>query len=323
MKEFVISDRQAGQRLDKYLGKVLDQAPKSFLYKMLRKKNIVLNDKKADGREILQKDDAVRIYFSDETFEKFSSNGDQAGSAALQNCAVDQTNPQIIYEDADLLFIDKPAGVLSQKAKDADDSINEWAIRYLLRSGQLKQEELADFKPSIGNRLDRNTSGLITVGKTISGLQQLGTWFHDHAAKKYYRCIVAGELKEAGELDGFLKKDRVTNRVQITDDAKDGAQRIRLSYEPVACYAGYTDLLILLHTGRTHQIRAQMAQMKHPILGDPKYGDLQRNKRWKQKTGLNRQLLHAARLELPDGRRMEAPLPDDYRRVLDALQTPD
>ncbi len=323
MKEFVITDRQAGQRLDKYLGKVLDQAPKSFLYKMLRKKNIVLNDKKADGREILQKDDAIRIYFSDETFEKFSSNGNRTSSAAMQNCAVDETNPQIIYEDADLLFIDKPAGVLSQKAKESDDSINEWAIRYLLRSGQLKQEELADFKPSIGNRLDRNTSGLITVGKTISGLQQLGAWFHDHTAKKYYRCIVAGELKEAGELDGFLKKDRTVNKVQITDDASDGAQRICLSYRPATWFQGYTDLEILLHTGKTHQIRAQMAQMKHPILGDPKYGDISDNKSWKQKTGLNRQLLHAARLELPDGRCMEAPLPEDYRRVCDLLQTMD
>lgn len=323
MKEFVINDRQAGQRLDKYLGKVLDRAPKSFLYKMLRKKNIVLNEKKAGGGEILQINDTIRIYFSDETFEKFSSNGNQAGSAAMQNRTVDQTNPQVICEDHDFLFIDKPAGVLSQKAKETDDSINEWAIRYLLRSGQLKEEDLADFKPSIGNRLDRNTSGLITVGKTVSGLQQLGEWFHDHTAKKYYRCIVAGEVREAGELDGYLKKDRSNNRVQIMDEAKEGAQRIRLSYEPVACYAGYTDLCILLHTGRTHQIRAQMAQMKHPILGDPKYGDFQKNKTWKQKTGLDRQLLHAARLELPDGRCVEAPLPEDYRQVLDTLQTMD
>ena len=323
MKEFVISDRQAGQRLDKYLGKVLDQAPKSFLYKMLRKKNIVLNDKKADGREILQKNDAVRIYFSDETFEKFSSGGKQAGKEAMQNCAVDRTDPQIIYEDADILFVDKPAGVLSQKAKESDDSINEWAIRYLLRSGQLAQDDLVDFKPSIGNRLDRNTSGLITVGKTISGLQQLGTWFHDHTAKKYYRCIVAGEVCESGELDGFLKKDAKTNQVQILPVAEADAQRIRLSYRPVTCFKGYTDLEILLHTGKTHQIRAQLAQMKHPILGDPKYGDLRENKSWKQKTGLNRQLLHAARLELPDGRCMEAPLPEDYRIALDMLQKMD
>lgn len=323
MKEFLISDRQAGQRLDKYLAKVLDRAPKSFLYKMMRKKNIVLNDKKADGKEILQKNDAVRIYFSDETFARFSSGGTGTERAAMKNRSVDRTNPQIIYENEDFLFVDKPAGVLSQKAKDTDDSINEWAIRYLLRSGQLKEEDLTDFRPSIGNRLDRNTSGLITVGKTVSGLQQLGIWFHDHTAKKYYRCIVAGEIRSEGELDGYLIKDAKTNQVRITEKEESGAQRISLSFRPVANYAGYTDLEILLKTGRTHQIRAQMAQMGNPILGDPKYGDRKRNGAWKTKTGLSRQLLHAYRLALPDGRIMEAPLPEDYRSVLDSLQDMD
>ena len=324
MKEFVIGDRQEGQRLDKYLGKLLDRAPKSFLYKMLRKKNIVLNGKKAAGNEILKKEDVIRVYFKDETFDAFSSG--QTALAAKIHAGADDKNifhekePDVLYEDRDLLILNKPAGMLSQKAKETDDSVNEWAIRYLLSTGELKEAELRDFSPSIGNRLDRNTSGIITVGKTVRGLQLLGEWFRDHSAKKYYLSVVKGEIREGGTLDGYLEKDGRKNRVAVSQNTGEQKSRIELTYQPLEVFSEYTLLEILLKTGKPHQIRAQLSAIGHPILGDPKYGDLTLNRVWKKRTGLARQLLHACRLEKPDGETVaEAPLPKDFSAVLNEL----
>ena len=188
MKELFISEKECGQRFDKYLFKVLDRAPAGFIYKMLRKKNIVLNEKKASGKEILQEKDQVKIYFSDETFSKFSSaaafpdrarpredryrfSGGNEKTDGKKSRKSDGQALNIVYEDSDILVISKPVGLLSQKASADDDSANDRIIAYLLESGQITPEELRTFHPSICNRLDRNTSGLLIAGKTMRGLQ--------------------------------------------------------------------------------------------------------------------------------------------------------
>ena len=181
MQEIIVSTNEAGQRFDKLLAKYLNEAPKSFIYKMLRKKNIVLNGKKATGNEKLGVGDSIKLFLSDETIEKFSKVTVQKTKQRLD----------VIYEDENILLINKPVGMLSQKAEAKDESLVEHIITYLLESGQLTEEELRKFKPSICNRLDRNTSGLVVAGKSLLGLQKMGEPDHRQRCRVYYR----GELR--------------------------------------------------------------------------------------------------------------------------------
>ena len=164
MKEFSISSKEAGQRMDKYLFKILNQASKGFVYKMLRKKNIVLNGKKATGNEHLKKGDSVKLFLADDTIAKFQAVGKTVEESIKNTVKLD-----VIYEDQNVIFINKPSGMLSQKAKEADVSVVENVTAYLLESGQLTRENLKTFRPSICNRLDRNTSGQIVAGKSLAG----------------------------------------------------------------------------------------------------------------------------------------------------------
>lgn len=317
MEEFIIGKHQAGQKSFKYLSKLLGGASSGFLHKMMRKKNIVLNDRKMTGQEILREADSIKIYFSHDTFVKFASHT-PAEDFAKPNADPRYRREQIpvVYEDADILVLNKPAGMLSQKAKPTDYSVNEWILSYLLETGSLRKEDLRDFRPSVCNRLDRNTSGLILAGKTIAGLQELSRLLKDRTAAKYYRCVVCGTMQEGRHLTGWLAKDRKTNRVSVSDQELPGSVRIETFYEPIQFLDGCTELRVHLITGRSHQIRAHLASVGHPILGDPKYGDARRNQEWRRRTGLNRQLLHAWRMEFPDGTTVTADVPADYQTVV-------
>lgn len=322
MKEFNIKNHEAGQKLDKYLSKILAQAPKSFLYKMLRKKNIVLNDKKADGHEVLKADDSVKIYFSDETFEKFAAPSfEEKKSNTIKSKPT--LIPQIVYEDTDILIFNKPAGLLSQKAVPTDYSANDYLIDYLLSSHQLTTEDMRTFKPSICNRLDRNTSGLLIAGKTMYGLQTMASMLKERDMEKYYLCLVKGKISEKQHLKGFLLKDEKTNKVIVKKEPFEGADHIETSYEPLRYYGSATLLLVHLITGRSHQIRAHLASIGHSILGDYKYGNKGMNDRLKQATGISSQLLHAYRLVMPDGRKFEAEPPEAFLRAYEYAKKTD
>ena len=171
MKAFTIKENEADQRLDKYLRKLLSEAPGSFIYKMLRKKNIVLNAEKATGAEHLKVGDTVTLFLSEKKKKKFASTAEET----VEELSRVQAQPAfaVIYEDDDVLVINKPAGMLSQKARESDISANEHIIAYLLETKALTQEDLHTFRPSICNRLDRNTSGVLLAGKTLHGLQKL------------------------------------------------------------------------------------------------------------------------------------------------------
>ena len=171
MKEIIVRENEAGQRLDKLLARYLNQASKSFFYKMMRKKNITLNGKKASGNEITAKGDCIRIFVSDETYEKFSVK-ERAQTTALRKAEA-LSPEQIIYEDSDILIFNKPAGLLSQKSRPEDVSANERFLAYLLQKGELTETEMQTFRPSVCNRLDRNTSGLLLAGKSLAGLQAM------------------------------------------------------------------------------------------------------------------------------------------------------
>lgn len=339
MQLVTIGQNQAGQRLDKFLHKLLPHAGTGFLYKMLRKKNITLNGKKAEGSELLVPGDQVRLFFAQETYEKFSGHvEDQYKQAyeALQDISV-------VYEDEHVLILNKPAGILTQKAQPGDMSLNEWMIGYLLEHEEHFERELESFRPSVCNRLDRNTSGLVLCGKSLAGLQYLSSCLKLRNLRKFYRTICAGELMKETLIKGYLVKDPIRNKVHIIpgEDKTVGMEgeecpahetgrclpgdEIETAYRPIITGEGYTLLEVELITGKPHQIRAHLASQGHPIVGDFKYGDLQNNKRIKNHYGLQHQLLHAFRVEFPrtdepagihlSGKNITAPCPELFVKI--------
>ena len=179
MRELTIRTNEAGQRLDKFLVKYMPLAPKSFFYKMMRKKNITLNGKKASGQERLAEGDTVKLFLSNETIDKFTKT-----DTVLQKSITPVAELDILYEDQNTIFINKPAGMLSQKAAKDDISLVEYVIGYLLESRQITEDELHTFHPSVCNRLDRNTSGIVAAGKTLAALQELSAMFRERSLKK-------------------------------------------------------------------------------------------------------------------------------------------
>lgn len=206
--------------------------------------------------------------------------------------------------------------MLSQKAQPSDISANEYIIGYLLQSRALKETDLRTFRPSVCNRLDRNTSGLLTAGKTLKGLQDLSETLKKRTVKKYYLCLVAGCITAPQHLKGYLMKDERQNRVFISKEKTADALCIETEYEPLEVYQDVTLLQVHLITGRSHQIRAHLASIGHPIIGDSKYGNEKINHFYRERTGVKHQLLHAYRMIFADGRCVEAAPPDDFNKAI-------
>jgi 23S rRNA pseudouridine955/2504/2580 synthase len=341
MKQVIISEKEAGQRLDKYLGKLLPYAQKSFFYKMLRKKNIILNGKKADGTERLEKEDEIKLFFSDETFLKFQQGEKETEKntkieKSTENNTETKTNPykiitpdfSVIYEDTHILIMNKPVGLLSQKAKKDDISLIEHMTSYLLQSGALTQEELKTFHPGICNRLDRNTSGLIIGGKTTQGLQEMNLLLKERSLDKYYLTIVSGKMSHHLRAEGYLKKDKSHNTVHITKEPTEGADYICTEYEPLDFASGFTLLKVKLITGKSHQIRAHLQSLGYPVLGDGKYGNVHINKEMKRRFSLTHHLLHAYEIHFPElsgslcglsEQKIYAPLTENFEKIKKTL----
>ena len=293
MNLITVHKQEEGQRLVKLLGAYLKEAPNSFFYKMLRKKNITLNGKKADGTEKLKCGDEIRLFLSDETYEKFAGKVQPKEKFPMVKL-------NIVYEDSNVIFINKPAGMLSQKSVPSDVSLNEYLLGYLEKSGQWKQEESKAFRPSVCNRLDRNTSGMVICGKSMAGLQQMAALLKDRSLHKYYLCLVKGVMTESQHLEGYLLKDENSNQVKIFQKETEGAAHIITEYEPLYTEGETTLLKVTLVTGKSHQIRAHLSSIGHPIIGDPKYGERKVNAFFRETHGIKNQMLHAWKLTFPE-----------------------
>ncbi len=318
MRTVIINQNEAGQRLDKFLLKYMNLAGKSFIYKMLRKKNIVLNDKKCDGSEKLNIGDEVKLFLSDETIEKFTEE-------KTTQVDIDTTGLNIIYEDDNIMIVDKPVGVLSQRAESSDISLVELITAYLIKSGQITTDNLKTFKPSVCNRLDRNTSGLVVAGKSLTGLQVMAEAFKKRTIKKYYLCIVEGVITDRTRADAYIYKDEALNKVTLCDTDHEEAQHIVTEYEPISNNGRLTLLRVHLITGRSHQIRAHLAALGHPVIGDNKYGNIMLNRSFRKEYGIRNQLLHAYELIMPklngsldniSGQTFTAKLPGEFETVV-------
>ena len=292
MKEFKITDAETGQTLLKYLSKILPLAPISLLHKSLRKKNITINHKKCSGKEILGDSDIVQIWFSDETFSLFSKKTKKYSSKKRNfNFA-----KHIIYEDEHIIIVNKPAGILTQGDESGEFTLNDALLEYY----NFKNDSTA--KPSVCNRLDRNTDGLILCGKTISGLQTLNEIIKNRSLLKKYHCIVFGKTKKEETLKSFLTKNNENNKVTISNNKTNNSLPIETRYKRISMIekSGFPCSLleVQLVTGRSHQIRAHLSFIGHPILGDKKYGTKE-SIALSNQLKINHQLLQAFSLTFP------------------------
>jgi len=284
LRELRVGINDHDQRIDRFLGKYLNKAPNTFIFKMLRKKNIKLNGKRADPKDKIYEGDIINLYLADETIDKFREV-DRVESDLI---------PNIVYEDDNIILINKEVGVLSHAAnQDYGNNIVDSMVSYLYKKGDYNPRLEKTFTPSICNRLDRNTSGMIIGGKTYLALRAMNDGIKEARVHRYYRTIVKGKLDKNGTIEGYLTKDGDLNKVEITSREKEESKKIITRIRTIRSSEEYSLVEIELITGRTHQIRAHLSFIGHPVIGDLKYGDKGTNKYFKDNYRLNSQLLHS------------------------------
>ena len=300
MKSFIIGPNDAGQRLDKFISKAAPLLPQALMYKYIRIKRIKVDGKRAQISTRLTAGCEVELYINDEFFEPAPERYDFLSASK---------NLEILYEDENLLLLDKKAGVLSH-AGDGEygDNLIARVQRYLYEKGEYDPSAENSFAPALVNRIDRNTGGIVIAAKNAPTLRVLNQKMKDRELHKYYLCIVHGSLpRREGTLEGYLLKDEKRKTVRVLEP-------IRTRYRVLAEREGLSLVEVDLLTGRTHQIRAHFASIGHPLLGDGKYGSNKLNKQY----GYKKQCLYsykltfhfktdAAHLAYLDGKTFQAP----------------
>jgi len=313
MKEIIVTENENNQRLDRFLGKLMPQASKGFLQKMLRKKRIKLNGQKSEPNTMITSGDKLQIYFSEETILGFRNANKAEKTTGNRNAPLN-----IIFQDKDLLVINKPIELLTQPDNTGETSLIDLAVAYLTEKGDYDPIANLTFTPACANRLDKNTTGIVLVPKNFQTLQNVNEAIREGATKKVYFTMVLGEPPEKGEIVGYLNKNTETNIVTFSETpTSDKDKKAELAYENLGSRSGYSLLKITLGTGRSHQIRVQLAAMGYPILGDPKYGNRRLNIRLYEDFGVRSQLLHSASFTLISMHKtFLAPLPLNFEKIL-------
>lgn len=285
MRTVTIGANDAGQRLDRFMAKFFPAMPQSLIYKSIRKKCVRANGKHIKESYQLRDGDILSFYIRDEFF-----------SAPEPEQAFRSVTPKldIVYEDENLLLVNKPAGlVVHEDESNTQNTLIAQIQSYLYRKGEYAPEQENTFAPALCNRIDRNTEGIVLAAKNAQTLRILNQKIKDREIHKYYLCLAFGKFsKPTGEERAYLRKDESKKQVSISDTPRAGYKTIVTRYRALGYREGISLVEIDLVTGRTHQIRAHMAHMGHPLVGDGKYGKNAENKR----AGRTRQALCAYRL---------------------------
>lgn len=282
-----IGPNEAGQRLDKFLRKLLKDVPLSAIFKALRKKDIRVNGKKQNEKYFLEEGDIVEIKY-------IQSNQENKEEKFIK---VDPKKLKIVYEDDNMLIIEKWPDVLvhSDTRNSEEPTLTDYVLSYLNNKGDYLPENELTFTPASCNRLDRNTSGMVIFGKSFEGLKCINEAIRDDEIRKYYYTLAKGKIRD-GLYEAYILKNPENNVSKIYDDEVKGSKKIAMEITTVESNGAYSLIDIHLITGRSHQIRAHLAHLGNPIIGDSKYGDKKLNSFFESKYGLNYQYLYAYKL---------------------------
>ncbi|MFW2488158.1 pseudouridine synthase [Clostridium chromiireducens] len=282
-----IGPNEAGQRLDKFLRKLLKDVPLSAIFKALRKKDIRVNDAKQNEKYFLQVGDVVEIRYiqskKEDKTEKFIK--------------VNAKGIKIAYEDDNMLVLEKwPDVLVHSDTKDSTEpTLTDYVLSYLNDKGAYVPENELTFTPAACNRLDRNTAGIVVFGKSFDGLKCINEAIREDEIKKYYYTLAKGKIRD-GLYEAYILKNPETNVSKIYDTEVKNSKKISMEISTVETNGAYSLIDINLITGRSHQIRAHLAHLGNPIIGDNKYGDKRLNSFFENKYGLNYQYLYAYKL---------------------------
>ncbi len=285
MKSFTIGQNDAGQRLDKFITKTMPSLPKSLMYKYIRLKRIKVDGKRAEISTRLQLGSIVEAYINDEFFAPAEKKLDfMSASRSIE----------IVYEDENIILVDKRQGVLVHPDENQyTDTLISRIQRYLYEKGEFDPTAENSFSPALANRIDRNTGGIVIAAKNAEALRILCDKIKNRELDKFYLAVVHGTPKEKeAVIDGFLTKDEKKNQVFINRHMTEGSRTIRTHYRVLKSKQDLSLLEVELLTGRTHQIRAHLASIGHPLLGDGKYGKTQADR----KQGFKHQALYSYKL---------------------------
>lgn len=285
MKSFKISKNDAGQRFDKFISKICPTMPCGLMYKYIRTKRIKINGKRGEISTRLNTGDVVEAYINDEFFASVRPKYDFLSSPARLN---------IVYEDENILLADKEQGLIVHPDKNEyRDTLIGRIQHYLYEKGEYDPENENSFKPALANRIDRNTGGIVIAAKNADSLRILCDKIKNREIDKRYLAVVHGVPKHKTQtLEGYLEKNQEKNKVYLSNKKSADNLTIKTQYTVIDSKNGLSLIEVKLITGRTHQIRAHMASIGHPLLGDGKYGKLQADK----KLGFNKQALYSYKL---------------------------